>query len=218
MALKTWSDRAVDRSLTFPEVLQLPGVDEHMELGSRFGFMAFHGGNLERRTEWIAWEAAKKSRSSVYSVTQPWGTRQHYPSSSVDPGHSDSLATFLDHCDVVIAVHGFGRHGHWDDLLCGGQNRDLIAHTGRLLQNALPERYNVVTDLEEIPKPLRGVHPSNPVNRPRQQGMQLELPPGIRGLTPAAYKFASPFPHLAILIDALAEAALTFPLPAPARG
>ena len=210
MALNPRSNRAVDRSLSFLEVLELPGVDEHMELGSRFGFMAFHGGNLERRTEWIAWEAAEKSGSSIYSVTQPWGTRQHYPSSSVDPQHSPALATFLDHCDVVISVHGFGRHGHWDDLLCGGQNRELAAHTGQILGAVLPQRYNIVTDLVEIPKPLRGVHPTNPVNRPRQQGMQLELPPGIRGLTPAAYKFASPFPHLPILIDALAQAASTW--------
>lgn len=209
-ASRTWSNRTVDRSLSFAEVLELPGVDEHMEVRGRFGFMAFHGGNLERRTEWIAWEAAAKSGSSVYSVTQPWGTRHHYPSSSVDPAASETLATFLDHCDTVIAVHGFGRHGHWDDLLCGGQNRELASHTGEILQRVLPDRYNVVTELSDIPKPLRGVHPTNPVNRPRQQGMQLELPPGIRGLTPAAFKFESPFPHLTVLIDALAQAATTW--------
>lgn len=210
MALRTWSLQAVERGLTFSEVLALPKVDEHVELRSRFGFMAFHGGNLERRTDWIAWEAAERSGSSVYSVSQPPGTRHHFPSATVSGAHSAKLKRFVDHCEVVIAVHGFGRHGHWDDLLLGGQNRDLAAHVGGIMRESLPERYNVVTDIDAIPKSLRGLHPDNPVNQPPTAGMQLELPPGIRGLTPAANKFPAPFPHLGLLIDALAHSALTY--------
>lgn len=210
MALRTWSLQPVKRTLSFPEVLALPNVVEHIELRGRFGFMAFHGGNLERRTDWIAWDAAERSGSSVYSVSQPPGTRHHFPSATVLPVHSDKLERFMDHCEVVIAVHGFGRHGHWDDLLLGGQNRDLAEHTGGILRSALPERYNVVSDIDAIPRPLRGMHPDNPVNGPSANGMQLELPPGIRGLTPAANTFPAPFPHLEVLIDGLAEAASTF--------
>ncbi|NNE95842.1 MAG: replication protein, partial [Acidimicrobiales bacterium] len=185
MALRTWFHQPIDRTLEFREVLDLPNVHEHMELRSRFGFLAFHGGNLERRTDWIAWDAAERSGSSVYSVSQPPGRRHHYPSASVHPRHSSRLASFVDHCDVVISVHGFGRHGHWDDLLCGGRNRTLAAHAGVVLRSRLPDRYNVVTELDAIPRPLRGMHPDNPVNLPRGAGMQLELPPGVRGLTPA---------------------------------
>ncbi len=203
--------RLPQRKLTFPQVLDLPDVVERCELRSPFGFMAFHGGNLERRTEGIAAEAARRSGSSVYSVIQPDGMRHHFPSATVDPVHSDTLAGFIDHCRVVIAVHGYGRHGHWNDLLCGGQNRQLALHTAEHLRAVLPDRYNVVTHLGDIPKALRGVHPANPVNRPRNKGMQLELPPGVRGLTPLADRYPTPFPHLQSLIDGLAGAARSWP-------
>jgi phage replication-related protein YjqB (UPF0714/DUF867 family) len=211
MALRTWSSQPVERGLSFADVLALPKVEEHVELRGRFGFMAFHGGNLERRTDWIAWEAAERSDASVYSVSQPPGTRHHFPSATVSPAHSDRLRGFMDHCEVVITVHGFGRHGHWDNLLLGGQNRALADHTGEIMRESLPERYNVVTDIDAIPRSLRGLHPDNPVNQPTAAGMQLELPPGIRGLTPAANSYPAPFPHLEVLIDALARSACTFP-------
>jgi phage replication-related protein YjqB (UPF0714/DUF867 family) len=212
MALRTWSSQPVERGLSFADVLALPKVEEHVELRGHFGFMAFHGGNLERRTDWIAWEAAARSDASVYSVSQPPGTRHHFPSATVSPAHSDKLRGFIDHCEVVITVHGFGRHGHWDNLLLGGQNRALADHTGEIMREHLPEKYNVVTDIDAIPKSLRGLHPDNPVNQPTAAGMQLELPPGIRGLTPAANTYPAPFPHLEVLIDALARAARTFPV------
>lgn len=203
--------RSVDRSLSFAAVLSLPGVEEICELRSHFGFMAFHGGNLERQTDHIAVQAARRSDASVYAVVQPPSLRHHYRSASVVPKDSAALAAFIDHCDVVISVHGYGRHGHWEDLLFGGRNRSLAEHTAAALGPALaavePNGYQLVTDLERIPKPLRGVHPSNPVNLPTQCGLQLELPPGVRGLTPQARQFASPFPPVAALIDGLASAA-----------
>ena len=33
---------------------------------------------------------------------------------------SPQLASFLDHCDVVVAIHGYGLRGRWIDLLFGG--------------------------------------------------------------------------------------------------
>ena len=203
--------RSVDRSLSFSDVLSLSGVQEICELRSRFGFMAFHGGNLERQTDHIAVEAAQRSDASVYAVVQPPSLRHHYRSASVVPSDSEALAAFIDHCDVVISVHGYGRHGHWEDLLFGGQNRSLAKHTAAALGPALaavePNGYQLVTDLESIPKPLRGVHPSNPVNLPPRFGLQLELPPGVRGLTPQANRFASPLPPVVALIEGLACAA-----------
>ena len=44
--------------------------------------------------------------------------------------------------------------------------------------------YQVVTDLEAIPRELRGLHPANPVNRARDGGAQLELTPRVRGVSP----------------------------------
>ena len=44
--------------------------------------------------------------------------------------------------------------------------------------------YQVVTDLDAIPRELRGLHPDNPVNRMRGGGAQLELSPRVRGISP----------------------------------
>ena len=48
----------------FDELLRHPGVTEESELRSRFGFLAFHGGSLERGTAEIAANAAN-TRESV---------------------------------------------------------------------------------------------------------------------------------------------------------
>ncbi len=47
----------------------------------------------------------------------------------------------------------------------------------------LPD-YDVVTDLDRIPVELRGLSVRNPVNLPTNDGVQLELPPRVRGLSP----------------------------------
>jgi phage replication-related protein YjqB (UPF0714/DUF867 family) len=44
--------------------------------------------------------------------------------------------------------------------------------------------FQVITDLDAIPRELRGLHPDNPVNRTRRGGMQLELTPRVRGISP----------------------------------
>ncbi|MGZ4706187.1 MAG: poly-gamma-glutamate hydrolase family protein, partial [Acidimicrobiales bacterium] len=100
-------------------------------------------------------------------------------------------------------------------LLLGGRNRELGRHVGRHLQSGLPG-YEIVDALERIPKELRGLHPENPVNRPRQGGVQLELPPRVRGLGPFWADFRAEHgddahpPHTEALIDALADAATTW--------
>lgn len=200
----------------FDELLAHPGVEEICTLRSPFGFMAFHGGSLEQRTDDIALAAADAAGASVYAVVQPPGFRWHLPSSQIDPLHSPRLAAFLDHVDVAVAVHGFGRPDLFTTLLLGGQNRDLGRHLRASLQDALPE-YAVVDELARIPKELRGLHPDNPVNRPRQGGVQLELPPRVRGLGPFWTDFRAEHgddahpPHTESLIAALADAANAWP-------
>jgi len=171
--------------------------------------MAFHGGNLERVTDLIATEAAAASGSSLYTVCQPEGVRWHVPSNQFDPAHSPALAEFLDHVDVAIAIHGFGRVGFFTTLLLGGQNRQLAAHVARHLRPELPH-YEILDTLHQIPKPLRGVHTKNPVNRATNQGVQIELPPRIRGLTPYWGKAeGTRVPHIDDLITGLTNAAKT---------
>jgi phage replication-related protein YjqB (UPF0714/DUF867 family) len=193
----------------FARLLAEPGVEEVCDLRSaRVGFLAFHGGSLERMTDVVATEAAERSGASLYAVRQPPELRWHVPSTSVTPDASAALAAFVDHVDVAVALHGFGRDGLWTTLLLGGGNRRLAAHLGDHLAAALPD-YEVVDDLDVIPPALRGVHPRNPVNLPRAGGVQVELPPRVRGLTPDWGSWAGPGlpPPTEALVAGLAAAA-----------
>lgn len=210
----------VDKTpISFGALLAKPGVIEVLDLRGPIGFCAFHGGNLERMTEQIASEAAARSGSSFYAVIQPRGTRHHIPSAQVDPAHSPSLAEFLAHCHHVIAIHGYGLRGHFASLLCGGGNRQLAGHVAHHLRHALPA-YDSIDDLDRIPKALRGLHPRNPCNLSAGGGVQIELPPRVRGLTPLVAHWPSHdyrtrrFPHVDHLIDGLIAAVESWPRPA----
>lgn len=196
----------------FDELLAHPGVEEILVLRpAQVGFMAFHGGSLEQMTDDIAVAAAERSGCSIYAVVQPPDFRWHLPSAEIDPAHSPALSGFLDHVDVAIAVHGYGRAGLFTSLLLGGQNRPLATHLGAHLRAGLPD-YQVVDELDDIPRELRGLHPDNPVNRPTGAGVQLELPPRVRGLGPfwQDSDHTGHAPHTEALIDALAAAATSW--------
>jgi phage replication-related protein YjqB (UPF0714/DUF867 family) len=162
----------------FGALLARPDVHEVCELRGRIGFLAFHGGALERVTDIVAAEVAASTGASYYGVIHP-ADAPHVPSALVDPAQSSLLAAFLDHVDVAVAVHGYGRDDRRHDLLLGGRNRSLASHIGRHLAAALPG-YRHVERLDAIPRGLRGLHPDNPVNRPRFAGVQIELPPLLR--------------------------------------
>lgn len=164
------------------ELLATPGVHERFVRGSRFGFCALHGG-LEQGTAEVAQAAASASGASCYAVIQPPGFHWHVPSHRFDPQCSGALAAFLAHVETVISVHGFGgvrsADDRWTTALLGGANRVLAAQCADALSDALPA-YRWITDLDEMPARLRGLHPQNPVNRVAKSGVQLELPPRIR--------------------------------------
>jgi phage replication-related protein YjqB (UPF0714/DUF867 family) len=195
----------------FAELLAHEGVEEDLELRSRFGFLAFHGGNLEVGTDVVAARAAEAAGASLYAVRQPDGLRWHVPSIEVTPDESDSLGAFLDHVDVAVALHGYGREGMWTTLLLGGSHRELAAHVAGHLRTALPG-YEVVDELPAIPPELRGVHRANPVNRCRLGGVQVELPPRVRSWTPfwSDLSAGAEIPHLAPLVEGLVAAAASW--------
>jgi phage replication-related protein YjqB (UPF0714/DUF867 family) len=191
------------------ELLGDPAVTESSTLRSRFGFLAIHGGGLEKMTDVIAERAADAAGASLYLVRHPNKYPHHLPSALFDPGESSRLAEFLDHVDVAVSLHGYGRIGRGTQLLAGGRNRALAAHLARHIQL---RGYHVVTDLNAIPHELRGLHPDNPVNRVRDGGTQLELPVRVRGLSPR-----SPLPGpdglssvTTALVQGLAAAALSW--------
>ena len=100
------------------------------------------------------------------------------------PSTRASSPTFLAHVDVVVSVHGYGglrgSDDRWTTILVGGSNRVLASDLAGVLGAALPH-YRFLDDMELIPTELRGVHSANPVNRARRGGVQIELPPRIRG-------------------------------------
>jgi phage replication-related protein YjqB (UPF0714/DUF867 family) len=197
----------------FAELLEHDGVEEDLEIRSRFGLMAFHGGSLEEGTDVIAAAVAEEAAASLYAVRQPVGLRWHLPSVEIGPTDSPALAAFVDHVEVVVAVHGYGREGMWTTLLLGGRHRALAEHVGAHLRVAMPG-YEVVDELERIPRELRGVHRANPVNLPRHGGVQLELPPRTRSRTVPMWRDlpdTEPVPHQQDLVAGLVAAVRAWP-------
>lgn len=194
--------------MEFSDLLSRDGVDEECILRGTFGFMAYHGGALEEMTDIVASRAAEQSGSSYYGVRLPDNLEWHIPSHRVTSDQSEQLAGFLAHVDIVITVHGFGRRGFFTSLLLGGRNRRLAAHLGEHLRARLPA-YDIIDDIDRIPKDLRGQHQDNPVNVPVHAGVQLELPPRVRGSSPLWWDWEGPglTPHTEALIEALAECA-----------
>lgn len=211
-----WSPAQLDgepeRGLSFAEILALPGVEETVRLRGPVGVMAFHGGTLERTTDLIAHAVAQRCDASLYVVAQPEGTRAHVPSHLVRPEDSLSLNAFLRHIDVAIALHGYGRMGRRMTLLAGGSNRLFAAVLAGELRAVL-EDYEVVDELREIPPELRGLHPDNPVNLPRRGGVQLELPPRVRGRGPYWPDEGAPGlrEHTELLVQGLVAAVRRWP-------
>ena len=193
------------------DLLKYDDVTEEAVLRSRFGFMAFHGGSLEEMTDIVASRAAERAGASYYGIQLPDNLEWHIPSHKVTADQSPLLGAFLSHVDIVITVHGFGRAGFFTSLLLGGRNRRLAQHLGASLRLHLPA-YRIIDELEEIPENLRGLHQDNPVNVGTHSGVQLELPPRVRGSSPLWWDWEGPglTPHTESLIDALVDCATTY--------
>lgn len=212
MALHLGDHELLNDPQPFARLLKERGVREEVVLRSNFGFMAFHGGYLEEVTDDVARTAAKRSGASVYAVIQPDDEQWHIPSHLVTRDQSPALAMFMDHVDVIVAIHGYGRQQMWRSVLLGGQNRRLAEHLAIELIPRL-HHYEIVTDLNIIPQELRGLNPTNPVNQSTGGGVQIELPPRVRGRSPLFWGVrpnSTRVPHLEALIDGLAAAAVSW--------
>jgi phage replication-related protein YjqB (UPF0714/DUF867 family) len=184
------------------DVLSLPGVLEISSLRSAVGFMALHGGSQDRGTHEIASRAAERSGASYYAIVQPSGVRVHLTSRHHNPDHSERLRDFLQHVEIAISVHGFGRDsfalridptggiviepygpalrgrqsGPLRGIIVGGRNAELVDAARRLFDDRF-SGYHVADERIQL-----GFDPKNPVNLPTEHGVQIELPPGLRGI------------------------------------
>jgi phage replication-related protein YjqB (UPF0714/DUF867 family) len=184
------------------DLLSMPGVREECILRSNVGFLALHGGSQDRGTDQIAKRAAEQARASFYAIVQPSGLRVHLTSRLHDPKHSAHLRAFLEHVDVAISLHGFGRDGFalWFDpdrgiiiepygpamrgrqtgplrgIILGGLNSQLLDAARNLFRWRFAG-YHLADERVRL-----GFHPDNPVNLPSAHGVQVELPPGLRGI------------------------------------
>ena len=191
-------------SVSFAELLGTPGVEERMILRSGFGFLAIHAG-VEGGTFELATEAAERADASVYAVTQPQGLARHVPSVEITPEVSLRLTAFLLHVETAVSLHGHWRMSHRQSVWVGGRNRLLAGVVAGRLRESVPG-YEIVDELDDIPPRMRGLHPSNPVNRPRRSGAQLELPPSLRGAASTGDPGGPCVPH-AGLVGALVDVA-----------
>ncbi len=155
----------------FDQLLAHPDVSEHVDLRSPVGVMALHGG-IEKGTARIARSIAARTGASLYVVTQSDALAWHVPSIHYDPATSDRLARFIDHVDIAVSLHGFGRRHLERTVLVGGGSGGLAGEMADRLRHGTD--LDVVTG-DDIPSGLRGAHPANPVNLPRRGGVQLEL-------------------------------------------
>lgn len=197
--------------MSFAELLAQPGVTEHHELRGSFGFLAYHGGAVERVTSMIALKAAAKAEATVYTVEQPASNPLHIPSIRVNPDESPALTRVMAHTHTVCTIHGYGREIDKQHVLLGGRNRALADHIAVHLRGHLEDRYEIVTDLDRIPRELRGLHARNPVNLGPNPGVQIELPPALRWNHRirewADHPGAEPTADVLATIDGLADAA-----------
>ena len=160
-------------------LLETSDAYEELEIRSKVGLMAYHGGTLEKATDAIARETAALCGASYYGLIQTNDDPLHFPSTKLFEYASENLNIFFQHVRVVITIHGYGREHLFHSVLLGGRNRALASHLASFLKMALPD-YSFENDLEKIPKELRGLHPKNPVNIPALTGVQVELPPTLR--------------------------------------
>ena len=184
------------------ELLAMPGIREERTLRSNVGFMALHGGSQDRGTDHIARRAADTAGASYYAIIQPPWLRVHLTSRLHNPDDSAHLRSFLEHVDVAISVHGFGRDGFalWIDpergmiiepygpairgnqkgplrgIIVGGLNAQLVDAARAIFEKRFDD-YHVADERVRL-----GFHPDNPVNLPAAHGVQVELPPGLRGI------------------------------------
>jgi phage replication-related protein YjqB (UPF0714/DUF867 family) len=147
--------------------------------GGEVGLLALHGSN-EGGTAELARSVAERCGATSLVLTQPGVPEPvHIPSPRMAVEHCALLRDFLAHVSLVVSLHGHMRHTAPRAIFLGGGNRPAARLVADELAALRPD-FDPVTDLDEIPVALRGLHPRNPVNLARRGGVQVELPLAAR--------------------------------------
>ncbi|MEU1275718.1 poly-gamma-glutamate hydrolase family protein [Streptomyces sp. NPDC005799] len=147
--------------------------------GGEIGLLALHGSN-EGGTAELARSVAGRCGATSLVFTQPGARRPvHIPSPRMAVEHCALLRSFLDHVSLTVSLHGHMRPATPRSVFLGGGNRPAARLLASGLSALRPE-FDPVTDLDEIPRSLRGLHARNPVNLTRRGGVQVELPLSAR--------------------------------------
>ncbi|MGV9544125.1 poly-gamma-glutamate hydrolase family protein [Nocardia beijingensis] len=145
-----------------------------VDLDGPVGFLALHGG-IESGTASLALRAASRVGGSALIVRQQSNdTRLHVSSNEFAPELFPQLRLILDHCPVIVSLHGHNRRAFAHHVMVGGQNRVLAGEMASCLRRHT-ERLAVIDDLAVIPPEINGTKPANPVNI-AAAGTQLEIP------------------------------------------
>ncbi|MFI2207310.1 poly-gamma-glutamate hydrolase family protein [Streptomyces sp. NPDC020192] len=173
------------------------------------GLLALHGA-VEGGTAQLAETVARRCGATSLVFTQPGAAVPvHIPSRRMAVDHCALLRAFLERVPLTVSLHGHLRDQASHPLYLGGGNRAAALVLARELA-VLEPRFKIVTDLDEIPAGLRGLHSRNPVNLTRLAGVQVELP------LPARTTGASndpPQPVVEALVAGVRQLARTLPVP-----
>lgn len=166
----------------FKKVLLDPAVREVFLPGGPIGIFAPHGGGIEPGTEEIARAVAQATGATLYvlSAKRPSGnTALHVSAEHMLAGISTKLDSAVKACRLGIAIHGHGRtKGH--PIYVSGLAARAVKVAADSIRNAIGANWEVVDELSKVPKELAGQHKDNIVNRPREHGIQIELPRALR--------------------------------------
>ena len=174
-----------DHYKSFTELAQknIEGVDYRIttkDNNSKILIAAFHGGFIEPGTtelvsaiagdqfNFYTFEALKPGEVDEPSLTS---STLHLTSTNFD---EPKLSQMVNEQDFCLGIHGFG--GEEADFCVGGANKEQRKALVAKLSSAFP----TLVSCELCCPPYNGTSKKNPINKCKQQGVQVEMSPNVR--------------------------------------
>lgn len=174
-----------DHFQSFSEMAQKnkEGLDYEIKVKERLSNIlvsAFHGGFVEPGSTELADEITKE-KYDYYTFKALKPGEVHEPSLTSSSLHITStrfdepkMNSMIENKDFCLSLHGFG--GKEADFCVGGANaqkrKELVAH--------LAQAYPDLKSCELCCPPFNGTSLKNPINKCKNQGVQVEMSPKVR--------------------------------------